>query len=162
MGRSRFRVYRPVNPHERARVEGWYSAQSCPPRISRTSHRASSIAVFTPPLIFRNLNAGRRPLVQNPAERIRFLISGVWSDGNLITTWPASASSRITMSPICSERNRLGPNLAFILPRYLLRRALLPRWQRQCCQHPWRRPMKCREVSAAWLPIKLKRLYPKL
>ena len=48
-------------------------------RNSRTSHRASSRAVFTPPLIFRNRNALRGPFVQNPAERIRFRSSGVWS-----------------------------------------------------------------------------------
>jgi hypothetical protein len=42
-------------------------------------------------------------LVQNPADRIRFRSSGVWSVGNLITTCPASASSRITISPILSS-----------------------------------------------------------
>jgi len=43
VGRERLRtlVYRPVNPHERARVEGWYSAH--------------------PPLIFRNRNARKEP-----------------------------------------------------------------------------------------------------
>jgi len=42
-------------------------------------HRPSSIAVFAPPLIFRNRNAVHGPLVQNPAERIRFCSSGVWA-----------------------------------------------------------------------------------
>ena len=73
----KFRVYRPVLPLLTCAV-GEGCAQASPPRISRTSHRASSSAAFTPPLIFRNRNARRGPLVQNPAERIRFRSSGVW------------------------------------------------------------------------------------
>jgi hypothetical protein len=75
MERIKFRVYRPVVPVLTGAVGGGCE-QASPPRISRTNPRASSSAVFTPPLIFRNRNARRGPLVQNPAERIRFLNSG--------------------------------------------------------------------------------------
>jgi len=63
------RVYRPVEPHKRGRWRDGIPAHA-PPRIPRTSSRASSSAAFTPPLILRNRNARRGPLVQNPAERI--------------------------------------------------------------------------------------------
>lgn len=45
--------------------------------------------MFPSPLIFRNRTALRGPLVQNPAVRIRLRSSGVWSNGNVITTCPA-------------------------------------------------------------------------
>ncbi|MCX6969320.1 MAG: hypothetical protein NTV93_04080 [Verrucomicrobia bacterium] len=57
------------------------------------------------------LNLGSRSSAQPHAGRE--VVSGVWSDGNLITTCPAS-SSRITISPIIPsmDRNMLGGHLS--------------------------------------------------
>jgi len=78
MGRSEFRVYRPVVPVLIGAV-GEDVIRHPLPRISRTNRRASSNAAFTPPLIFRNRNALRGPFVQNPAERIAYSSSQISS-----------------------------------------------------------------------------------